>query len=854
MSVWLAMHASIAAACERARLMTQHVRVPVPTWQQFQHMRTSAASFEALGAKSLRVPFLGTITETPTGADQTTSCTEELGCAEEGAEVTPGSASSASQWDDILPTSAGSQKRVEYTPGHGAPEGFVDTWGLEHEGHGIEELKERALHTNRHVQLVRKAQIHYQCHDAFARVAMAFGTNQLLFAIAYYCLGYISVGDGAPWPAATLAAILIFIAVALIDLDMSFSRRDKWLAVALMATGPTCTSLSVLAWCSHPRLELVAAVLIPMAYESHGLWLLWALRACDISLHPCGEMLPTKFRTVTYLDVFGWLHRALSSRASEIDGDYLAVPQSGENTRSEASCIAVDPSHTPTESSIVAEIADQKISKMPDDFSFVAQPLDPVDELRKSTNHEVAKVLPWLWADEDENAQWKPQHPPSWNSPIPDDDSSVDCEQESNIAGDDDKVPWKLFRYATLLLVGTWGISPLMLYGIVGGVSEFGPKRVAELGPRTFAEQEDPDGTFSGAMDSRYTSFDLEPSTEEYHSLPMLPMGQPVNVRWPQHATFDPRSLALDGSGKHIVVTDEFNIYHGKLAENENGLGIEVVEPLVEHPRLLRGSASTEVPDSFTRAPHCTALEGQALKDVGVLCSADDASVEHCRALVLHSNGRRLSECPLRAYAPSPETVPIVSGEGPQTPNRLLSAIEPIVTPIYDWKISSKWIDPDHESVESLAVNDECGDQIATRKHEFDPDEGGCVVVGTSSGRVVQLRRHVSRDDQLVPEWAVQERLGKVGQGSLHVYPGGYVVMLRPEIGLMQAFEIHQGALLGQWRLPSTVKWRSLAGGGEWLLILGQEVKEEQVDNDIKVWRFDLPSTLKQIIPISMAR
>merc|ERR1719424_2402131 len=65
MSVWLAMHASVVVACEKARLLTQFVRLPIPTWRQFEHMRTSAASFETVGTRTLRVPFMDTALDRP---------------------------------------------------------------------------------------------------------------------------------------------------------------------------------------------------------------------------------------------------------------------------------------------------------------------------------------------------------------------------------------------------------------------------------------------------------------------------------------------------------------------------------------------------------------------------------------------------------------------------------------------------------------------------------------------------------------------------------------------------------------------------------------------------------------------
>merc|ERR1719487_813172 len=161
---------------------------------------------------------------------------------------------------------------------------------------------------------------------------MAFGTNQLLLALTYFVFGYVSVGDGAPWPAIIIAAIMITIAIALVQLDISFTRSQHMQAFFLMTSGPALTAMSAIAWCMNDhRWHIVPEVLLPPAYLLHGLWLLWALRACQVTLHPGGEMLPTKFRLIMYLDVFGWI-RHQQNHAKEhqqgplnTDGDYKVM-------------------------------------------------------------------------------------------------------------------------------------------------------------------------------------------------------------------------------------------------------------------------------------------------------------------------------------------------------------------------------------------------------------------------------------------------------------------------------------------------------------------------------------------------
>jgi len=56
-------------------------------------------------------------------------------------------------------------------------------------------------------------------------------------------------------------------------------HKDSWLAMALVCAG--CLT--------------------------HGLWLLFLLQMCGITRQDNGSLLPMKFRSVLYLDVFGWL-------------------------------------------------------------------------------------------------------------------------------------------------------------------------------------------------------------------------------------------------------------------------------------------------------------------------------------------------------------------------------------------------------------------------------------------------------------------------------------------------------------------------------------------------------------------
>jgi len=53
LTIWLAMHASICAKSYQIRVLTQLVRLPVPTWQELEACRTAGSEYEKLDARQM---------------------------------------------------------------------------------------------------------------------------------------------------------------------------------------------------------------------------------------------------------------------------------------------------------------------------------------------------------------------------------------------------------------------------------------------------------------------------------------------------------------------------------------------------------------------------------------------------------------------------------------------------------------------------------------------------------------------------------------------------------------------------------------------------------------------------------
>jgi len=317
---------------------------------------------------------------------------------------------------------------------------------------------------------------------------------------------------------------------------------------------------------------------------------------------------------------------------------------------------------------------------------------------------------------------------------------------------------------------------------------------------------------------------------------------------WP-HAGFIPSALSSDPSGTTLLVADDLGVYSANLKRKTAGSidddGVQVRElKNINTGGIVQQSDETP---KFLRMPRCGALEGQALKDVGVLC--EGGSPEVCHALVLHAHGNRLAMCPLSPQrAGSPKWLVNAFMKKPD-PMKLQSHNG---TPSVTWGISTGWLhnnmeeERSDEYVESVAVNNQCvkADTEDSNGEEIDfrANKVGCFVVGTSEGRIVQLRRHVSDREMLVPERAVQQRLGSVGRGSLHVFHHGCILALQPGTSSLQAFDEDLHNVIGEWRLNEEIHWLTLCGGGDSLYVLGVK------DTVAQLYRFPIPVELQETV------
>lgn len=305
LSMWLAMHGAVAAQAYEVRLMTQLVRLPIPSWQEIEACRTAASEFEQVEAKQMfRVPYACGKQENIAGRSQPINH-----AVQPNSDTTPAEADT-----DTLPS--GSTKTQLQS----------DPWGLERSGRGIDGL---GCHYGadvadlQHVKIARQAMVHWQSYDAYARISMTIGANQLLLGISYFLLGHIMCETHNREIAVCGVALFTALSVLLIRIDITLEWWQMKLLECLMLAGPLCCCIACYWWSTPGDLEpnaanhaQIAEIFVVCAFLFHGLFILVTARLSRLDFYGLAPKLPKAFASILYLDAFGWV-RAGKRRESE---------------------------------------------------------------------------------------------------------------------------------------------------------------------------------------------------------------------------------------------------------------------------------------------------------------------------------------------------------------------------------------------------------------------------------------------------------------------------------------------------------------------------------------------------------
>ncbi|CAK9047996.1 unnamed protein product, partial [Durusdinium trenchii] len=161
---------------------------------------------------------------------------------------------------------------------------------------GAKALFDREYHFRRFL----KEQRRWLFYDAYARVCMALGINQMLQALSYYIVG--AIGDESPSGAALSLLGVQVLSLLLLRLDMA-EGLQQWsvifAVIGFMAFPPLYIGILI-----HlvPSLSVRTVEFFALpAFLLHSMWML--LIAAYLVPDTVDEGLPKTLRTVLYLDV-----------------------------------------------------------------------------------------------------------------------------------------------------------------------------------------------------------------------------------------------------------------------------------------------------------------------------------------------------------------------------------------------------------------------------------------------------------------------------------------------------------------------------------------------------------------------
>lgn len=806
LTIWLAMHAAVAAQSYQTRILTQLVRLPIPTWKELEACRTSASEFEKIeGRQMFRVPFvMGKQEQFVKG--NTAAC--EDGSLEQ---------------EQISGDSGGWQEA-------GDKSCATDPWGLEQRGDMIYEL---GCHTGeeiaqlRHIKLLQQASVYWQTYDAFARVSMSVGINQLMVAMSYFILGYAMLEMKAPFAAVAGVAAFMGSAEVITRVDLTLPLFQQRLVQVLVAVGPLLSTAAAYMWSFHRETQSeVAEMLAPLAYISNGI----AIGIMTIFVHveeqENGGMVPHAFKGVLYLDVFAGItsHLAPVRRVAERIGlrDPSQATIMGSNVVEQAPAL-----HERGAKPAASKVLYDKYGKALPCKAAHSGPPGMYEDMRYVAG------APRSWdtvnaVEPPAKEFWDPVTfmPPEsrqrtkFDELLTEDTDGIktsksgtllqtlqDFDNHPIVTGHDNEapgiVPWRIFRNFALTTTIVWMAAGAFEF-MRAAVPEFeklglsfedeqeehhhGPPRV---------EEEIPEPVVGGhGVKGRNRASLAEIAHDISGSTYRLGKGQLIQLKWP-YLGMKPKGLSCDAQGKHLLVTDGLSAFLAELQVEEGGS-----KSLVNKMKLRKAEPTLRT--EFQQMSSCAPLLGESLQDTALVCKEASSG---CQAMVLHRQGRRLTSCQ--------------TGAGESKAYDVSSA----------WLAGSK--ERRTEKSAFLMMDPACKGNMAR----------GCTSVGTTHGRSARLQLG-QKGTELVPLDVVETDDDKsVGKDDM---PSGMRAITERYTGLLKAdgqridiIDLDRGGTRVAKVLTGSIgPAAAFCASADHLFVLGRGAKPS-------LWRVPLPSALK---------
>jgi hypothetical protein len=778
LSIWMAMHAAVAAQSFETRLLTQMVRLPIPTWQEIEACRTYASEFERIeSAQMFRIPFAMGRQEGLVPASGEPPTNKRSAQDSKGTESDDKSRSSSSTAED---------------PGSHS-DANIDPWGFERSGAEYAELgckRGSAMIDLRHVKLARRAMIFWQGYDAFARICMSIGVDQLLLATTYFILAYYMEEVRVRSAATYGVIILTALAETLTRLDMSLVWWQARLLQLVVFTGPFMATAACYLRMYETR-KREAEALVVLAFFSHAIYLIMINSLCRVQAEHNGTFLPLAFRSVLYLDVFGWAKRMteddivhVSHRGPELkhfDAD-LSSQDSEENPVG-FNAHEKHPSSKPATATVAYDdlgrpeprgTQDVEVTNV-EDYRCHPHAPDP-DHYRnvRSGNHSIFfQAKSWL-QEKDPHAHLN--------------DSAIETghEHEAPLI-----LPWKIFTFVMNLACYAWlgaAVFHALDVASVWGYSPVALLRIEQ--PLDFLQ----------VQPSWFEWFRSDLFGYDLNRAEGLMDKELVQLKWP-HPNVEPHSLTCDSSGRTFVLSDGLSLFEAKLNS--------VTDNMMQHIALSA---------NFDEVSSCTNLVGHAIQDVSVNCWTEQGRFSHqrenCEILALFGHGKRFATCFL----------------GNQSTRSLEAGI------------SDAWLEELRQSTLAGRPHGriEKAVSLATDMGCKTSGEGsllGCVLLGTTRGRVLRLANSTS--GLLSPSQLLRERTAKDNtqwtSNSVRSISGRLIGALKPDGQKLQMIDKTFGKSVAELELKGQTTGFCSGGGFIYFLDAGPSPN---------MWRLPIPSSL----------
>jgi len=284
-SMILGINAYVASQAYMVRLVTQHVRLPIPTWRAIEASRTYGSTWEKQRSTQMfRTPFI-------MGKQEQWSEQNPSSVTRGNVPSTTPTLSSPRTMSRPLSSPRGarspSSRRAgdEATADGTSTSTTSDPWGLERRGDDIPELHPLVndqCAKQRHIWLVREAGKFYLTHEAFCRVAMNLGASYLALFFSYYCLTYCLVEDGSPQAAFAGMVVFVLLSLVVVFMDKVAHSGEMAILVLMQLVAPLLSAITT--YESMPNgYGGIWEYIVCFGLFMHGAWLL--MSRASIRLH-----------------------------------------------------------------------------------------------------------------------------------------------------------------------------------------------------------------------------------------------------------------------------------------------------------------------------------------------------------------------------------------------------------------------------------------------------------------------------------------------------------------------------------------------------------------------------------------